>query len=229
MKYFIYSTIILSILCIATNSCSKNDDVQQTQEIPDKTYLKVSDIKGVWTNGDNNLYFISLNSNGRYSFCFNDRLMGAGTYLFDKDTLLLNNGYLYTTDTLFVIIKDTILNINGYIQNFKQVSREKINLSYCKTNEEFSVSKVGEKYSTSFLALTGYAKDIIQYQTDYIAKYQRVKDNSIQQLIKEEYWFYIFRNGMTYTQKCTETGSVIIYLFSNEHRLGAISDKIVKQ
>ena len=50
------------------------------------TYLKTSDLNGVWSvSGSNGIYFIAFTETGHYSLCFNDKLMGAGTYSLDQE------------------------------------------------------------------------------------------------------------------------------------------------
>ena len=217
-------------LCVT--SCSKDDSIngspeQQQQQEP--TYLKTSDLDGVWSvSGSNGLYFIAFTETGHYSLCFNDKLMGAGTYSLDKNTLTLNNGYLYTKDNLKIEKTDKGLTVSGEMLDFKSSNKQSVNVNLIKTGKELPVPKTGETFKIWGLHLTyGSVVTKIQYQSEYLIKYQYCKDNSLQQVIEESMWYYVYCDGLTYTQNCSGNGSVVIYKLQDHY--STLKSQIVKQ
>ena len=57
--------------------------------------------------------------------------------------------------------------------------------------------------------------------------YQFCKDNSLKTLIKEEFWYYVYFNDMTYTQNCAGNGDITIYKLTSH--LTPLSTQIIKQ
>ena len=217
-------------LCVT--SCSKDDSIngspeQQQQQEP--TYLKTSDLDGVWSvSGSNGLYFIAFTETGHYSLCFNDKLMGAGTYSLDKNTLTLNNGYLYTKDNLKIEKTDKGLTVSGEMLDFKSSNKQSVNVNLIKTGKELPVPKTGETFKIWGLHVTyGSVVTKIQYQSEYLIKYQYCKDNSLQQVIEESMWYYVYCDGLTYTQNCSGNGSVVIYKLQDHY--STLKSQIVKQ
>ena len=217
-------------LCVT--SCSKDDSIngspeQQQQQEP--TYLKTSDLDGVWSvSGSNGLYFIAFTETGHYSLCFNDKLMGAGTYSLDKNTLTLNNGYLYTKDNLKIEKTDKGLTVSGEMLDFKSSNKQSVNVNLIKTGKELPVPKTGETFKIWGLHVTyGSVVTKIQYQSEYLIKYQYCKDNSLQQVIEESMWYYVYCDGLTYTQNCSGNGSVVIYKLQDHY--STLKHQIVKQ
>ena len=97
----------------------------------------------VYSNG---IYFIAFTETGHYSLCFNDKLMGAGTYSLDNNTLTLNNGYLYTKDNLKIEQTDKGLTLSGEMFCFKNTNKQSVNISLTKTNKEIPLPKTGETF-----------------------------------------------------------------------------------
>ena len=130
MMIMIAATVVTAILIVTISLISNyqpnyindsiNSSTEQQQQEP--TYLKTSDLNGVWSvSGSNGIYFIAFTETGHYSLCFNDKLMGAGTYSLDKNTLTLNNGYLYTKDNLKIEQTDKGLTLSGEMFDFKSI------------------------------------------------------------------------------------------------------------
>lgn len=208
-------TLLLFAILFAFTSCEKDDGSTKKDDDPIKDevkYLSKADIIGVWTKNENDLYFISLSNNGRYTFCFNQQLMGAGNYTLEKDSIIFSNGYLHTLDKMKISLNNNQLIFKGRISLFKQEIKQEINLSFTKTDEAFAKSVVGEKWkSSSILNIYGNKREYVNILSDYTLQYKLVEDNSLQTLIKEEIWFYIYRNSLTYTQGSTSNGLIHIY------------------
>ena len=225
--------LTMAIFSLCTTSCSKdnsdetNNDTEQTQLEP--TYLQANDLQGVWSVSNSfGLYFIAFTETGHYSLCFNSKLMGAGTYTLEKNTLTLNNGYLYTKDNLKIEKTDKGLTISGEMTDFKSSNKQSVNVNLIKTNKELPIPKTGETFKIWGLHVTyGSIVTKIQYQSEYLIKYQYCKDNSLQQVIEESMWYYVYCDGMTYTQTCSGNGSVVIYKLQDHY--STLKSQIVKQ
>ena len=224
-------TMVLFNLCLTSCSKDDNDDVNNNVEQPQQepTYLQVSDLQGVWSvSGSFGLYFISFTETGHYSLCFNSKLMGAGTYSLEKNTLTLNNGYLYTKDVLTIEKKEDMLILSGDMFDFKSSSKQPVNVNLVKTTKEIPIPKTGETFKIWGLHATyGSVITKIQYQSEYLIKYQYCKDNSLQQVIEEAMWYYVYYDGMTYTQNCSGNGNVVIYKLRDHY--STLKSQIVQQ
>ena len=235
MKKITCVMVLLAMLSLCITSCSKDDDninaptEQEQQNKQEQTYLKTGDLNGVWSvSGSNGLYFIYFTETGHYSLCFNNKLMGAGTYSLDKNTLTLNNGYLYTKDNLKIEKTDKGLTITGEMTDFKSNNKQSVNVNLIKTNKELPIPKTGETFKIWGLHVTyGSIVTIIQYQSEYLIKYQYCKDNSLQQVIEESMWYYVYFDGKTYTQDCSGNGSVVIYKLHDHY--STLKSQIVQQ
>lgn len=225
----------MAIFSLCITSCSKDDidetnnnnDTEQKQQEP--TYLQASDLQGVWSvSGSFGLYFISFTETGHYSLCFNSKLMGAGTFSLAKNTLTLNNGYLYTKDVLTIEKKEDKLILSGDMFDFKSSSKQPVNVTLVKKTKEIPISKTGETFKIWGLHATyGSIVTKIQYQSEYLIKYQYCKDNSLQQVIEEAMWYYVYCDGMTYTQNCSGNGNVVIYKLQDHY--STLKSQIVQQ
>jgi len=227
--------LTMAIFSLCITSCSKDDidetnnnnDTEQKQQEP--TYLQASDLQGVWSvSGSFGLYFISFTETGHYSLCFNSKLMGAGTFSLAKNTLTLNNGYLYTKDVLTIEKKEDKLILSGDMFDFKSSSKQPVNVTLVKKTKEIPIPKTGETFKIWGLHATyGSIVTKIQYQSEYLIKYQYCKDNSLQQVIEEAMWYYVYCDGMTYTQNCSGNGNVVIYKLQDHY--STLKSQIVQQ
>ena len=212
-------------------SCSKDDDnssygIEQPQE---PIFLQESELYGTWSvNGSNGLYFIYFTETGHYALCFNNKLMGAGTYTLEKNALTLTNGYLYKKDVLSVEKESNLLKLSGDMYSFKSNPKQTVNITASKSIIEVPTPKTGETFKiTGLNANYGSTITYIKYQSDYMIDYQFCKDNSLNTLIKEEFWYYVYFDDMTYTQDCAGNGDVTIYKLKSH--LTPLSTQIVKQ
>ena len=227
--------LTMAIFSLCITSCSKDDidetnnnnDTEQKQQEP--TYLQASDLQGVWSvSGSFGLYFISFTETGHYSLCFNSKLMGAGTFSLAKNTLTLNNGYLYTKDVLTIEKKEDKLILSGDMFDYKSSSKQPVNVTLVKKTKEIPIPKTGETFKIWGLHATyGSIVTKIQYQSEYLIKYQYCKDNSLQQVIEEAMWYYVYCDGMTYTQNCSGNGNVVIYKLQDHY--STLKSQIVQQ
>ena len=216
-------------LCITSCSKDGDDNINGSTEQQEPTYLKTSDLIGVWSvSGSNGIYFMAFTETGHYSLCFNDKLMGAGSFSLDSNTLTLNNGYLFTKDILKIDKVDNRLTLSGEMLDFMSSNKQSVNVSLIKTNKEIPLPKTGETFK--IWGLNAHYGDVvtkIQYQSEYLIKYQYCKDNSLQQVIEDSMWFYVYCDGMTYTQDCFGNGSVVIYKLQNHY--STLKSQIVQQ
>lgn len=228
--------LIVSVL-IGLFSCSKenyesdnNDGNNENGQSEETNYLTESDLYGVWAvegNGSD-LYFMSFAETGKYSFCFNSTLMGGGSFSLDNNKLTLNNAYLNTKDELDIIKDGNNLRITGSIYKFKDSSKDSVNITVFKTNRQIPINKTGEVFKIWGLnAYYGKTVTYIKYESENLIKYQYCKDNSIKQVIREQNWFYVLNDSMTYTQNCNGEGNVVIYKLKNN--LANLDTQIVKQ
>jgi hypothetical protein len=223
-----------TILCLA--SCSKDDEgassntQEQEQEEEKQSFVKESDLYGVWVVSGNaaSLYFISFSEAGKYSYCFNSTMMGAGTYKLDKNKLTLYNGYLNTIDVVNLEKDNSQIKITGDLQKFKASTKQSVNISISKMNKELPISKTGEVFKIWGLHNTyGSTITYIKYESEYLIKYQYCKDNSLKQVISEANWFYVYNDDMTYTQDCSGNGEVVIYKLQDHY--STLKSQIIKQ
>lgn len=121
---------------------------EQEQEEEKQSFVKESDLYGVWVVSGNaaSLYFISFSEAGKYSYCFNSTMMGAGTYKLDKNKLTLYNGYLNTIDVVNLEKDNSQIKITGDLQKFKASTKQSVNISISKMNKELPISKTGEVF-----------------------------------------------------------------------------------
>lgn len=231
MKKIPFMMLLTAFFTLCITSCSKDgdDNINGSTEQQEPTYLKTSDLIGVWSvSGSNGIYFMAFTETGHYSLCFNDKLMGAGSFSLDSNTLTLNNGYLFTKDILKIDKVDNRLTLSGEMLDFMSSNKQSVNVSLIKTNKEIPLPKTGETFK--IWGLNAHYGDVvtkIQYQSEYLIKYQYCKDNSLQQVIEDSMWFYVYCDGMTYTQDCFGNGSVVIYKLQNHY--STLKSQIVQQ
>ena len=216
MKNFLF--LFISFLCFC--SCEKNvtsNDYKKPENTIQTT--KYEDICGVWVDSKNELYYIAIYPNGRYTYCINDQLIGSGNCTLTKNRLTLNNGYTYASDVITITKSGTQITLNGYISNNES---QKINISKSfafKKDEELSPSAAGIS-KTSTGGLNYYYDNLkteITFTSDYILKYKytgRSKSTREYKTIKEYTWHYVYRKPYTYGIKFNGgSGLVEIYDF----------------
>ena len=210
--------IAIALMCLLTLSCAYTDTNTNQEE---QKYLTKNDVSGVWVDTNNELYFISLGENGRYSLCLDRYTMSSGTYELDKDIISLHNGYLYTSDKLSIEIKENKLLLRGYMSYFKSNTTKYIDLTLSKSSESISPSMIGVVLESSGGSLSSGGKYLkrrrkVQYTTDCVATYKQeglLASTQEWVNIEEITWFYVFRSPNTYVQSPNGNGEVTIYCF----------------
>ena len=175
-------SVFAAILYLA--SCSKDDDGSssnpqgQEQQEDEQSFVQESDLYGVWSVSGNatGIYFFSFSEAGKYSFCFNSTMMGAGTYKLDKNKLTLYNGYLNTIDVVNLEKDNSQIKITGDLQKFKTSTKQPVNIGIFKMKKELPISKTGEVFKIN---TCGSTITYIKYESDYLIKYQYCRDNSL--------------------------------------------------
>lgn len=223
----IFFIVIISISLFSCGDNDKNEDLEPDNK--ETISLQISDLYGVWSvSGSNGLYFIYFTETGHYALCFNSMIMSAGTFTIEKKSITLTNEYLHKKDVLSVTKNGNVLNLSGDMYNFKSNTKQSININATKSNIDIPTPKTGETFKITGLAANyGSVITYIKYQSDYMINYQYCKDNSLKTLIKEEFWYYVYFNGMTYTQNCIGNGDITIYKLTSN--LSPLSTQIVKQ
>mgnify|MGYP007008333825 CR=1 FL=1 len=205
----------LSILLFCTiifASCSQGELEQETTQEDETNFLTVAEIKGIWIDENNDNFFIYINTDGKYSFCFNQELMGSGEYTLEEDSITFHNKYLSTTDKVKVEVKNNKLTIKGNFQKFKQTEQIYIEKQFHKSNEEAPTSIIGEQWkSNKILNKNGDRREYLDVLTEYIIKYRLVRADGIETTLKEQNWFYINRKDLLYTQTNSGNGEIKLY------------------
>lgn len=202
---FLFCTIIYT-------SCSKNELEQDAIQENETNYLTIAEIKGIWTDENNDNFFIHINTNGKYSFCFNQELMGSGEYTLEKDSITFYNKYLSITNKAKVEVKNNKLAIKGKFQMFKQTGLIYVEKQFNKSNEEAPTSIIGKQWkSNKILNKNGDRREYLDVLTEYIIKYRLVKADGIETPLKEQNWFYINRKDLLYTQTNSGNGEIRLY------------------
>lgn len=200
-------------LGFSITSCSEEEIFDEDVKDEDvKDEITISDISGIWENIDNDLFFISLGSDNKYSFCFTPTLMGSGKYELQNDSIIFYNEYLSTTDKAKVEIENSILKIEGDFMLFKSDNIVKINIVFQHSDEDPTASIIGEQWkSNKILSVGGDQREYLDVLNQYIIKYRRVKANGIETPLKEQNWFYINRKDLLYTQISNGNGKIYLY------------------
>lgn len=231
---------ILITLCVLTFFGCAQENTEHTEPVKQ---LTKSEIVGVWTDPNNDLYFLALSNDGKYSLCLNSTLMGAGTYEFSNNTLTLYNAYLFTKDEISVSKKSGMLNLSGHILTNKGLFLTPIDCSLKKTNESYPKSVVLEErplpeeddgYSLP-PNYVGYSKieQIATYLTEYTAYFisrGKSKYTNKWETFCEYEWYYVYRAPYTYTQLIDGTdGTVTIYNLDKTSLHKYLTTNIVEQ
>lgn len=207
MKY------VIALICFAVlAACSEDENLNE--QIPDNAEngLSVSDIKGIWEGKENDLFFISFSENGKYSFCFNQQLMGSGNYEIDKDSIIFYNQYLSIKDKAKIEINNSTLSIVGSFLMFNRDDSMLFAGHFQKSDEEQPVSLIGEQWrSNKILNVYGDRREYLDVLTEYLIKYRLVKADGIETPIRSKTWFYINRKDLLYAQIKDEDGTIHLY------------------
>lgn len=220
--YFAFYVLIAMSSVVGCGG-SNIDTIEKNEEHNQLTY---EDVSGVWIDPANNFHFLSLSENGRYALCFDRYTMGSGTYVLTNNEIILNNGYLHTSDKLSIAKEQNSLIIKGDMLKYKSTSKTYISKVLNKSNEEISPSMIGviKQPDPNLGSISGggkYSKKeiVITYNTEYTATYKlNGKLSSTKQwvIIEEAIWFYVYRTPYTYTQSPAGDGEIIIYYFDDK-------------
>lgn len=230
MKTYI-SLFILAITLFA--SCSKGEDIEAPSK-KEETYLSVSELTGVWVQDNNDLYFISFTSGGRYSFCLNNQLMGAGKFKLEENNLILDNEYLFTSDVIKVSKQNNKITLSGDLSLFKSQKSKNIYYTFSKSQESLPTSAVGNRpcIMTGLNHLYDNLKIEFDYTSNFICEYLETgtsKKTGKKATIEKHTWFYVYRAPYTYTQEANGDGNVVIYDFDYTCIVGSLNNNIIEQ
>lgn len=208
MKTINLKNYLLLIIVPFIFSCSNNetDDFDDSQVEDDS----IEDISGIWTLPENDIYYIALYPSGKYSFCLSDYLIGSGTYYLNGNTLILNDGYTYRKNELFVKLENSKLNIRGnlygipnpipghkeYIQTVSFYLDKSINESFSKSIAGFYKCEEG--------TLNAYYSTVINeldFISNYLFKYTstgKSRSNGRWKTLKNDTYYYNYREPYVY-------------------------------
>ncbi len=184
-------------------------DNNSSQKQPDEPSLTLSDIKGVWVDMGNPLYYVAIYSNGRYTFCLNDMLIGSGKCVLEKGTLTFHNEYTYVSDKVAVALLGDRLVVKGQVTDHKQVVHSINKQFQLNSNEQLSPSLAGySNYWTGGLNVYyDNTRVDLTFTSDYIFVYEhtgRSKKTGQYSTIRYYMWYYVYRKPYTYGFKINE-------------------------
>ena len=117
-------------------------------------------------------YNISINQNGRYTYCLNDKLIGSGKCTLEKNTLVLNDDYVYSSDLITINKLNNKLSMQGKVSKMNS-SKESINKQFVLSeSEQYSPSISGvnktatgglNKYYDNLLLIIGTPNLVYQF------------------------------------------------------------------
>lgn len=191
--------IIIMIFCCLTGiasccaSCTKEED--SNSPIPDEVdepKNTIDNIVGVWESVNNDLFFISISTQGRVSYCFNRYTMGIGHGTLIEKKLIIENDYSGFSDELYVENTNDILYLRGSLKKKGTNENESISLSFKKINEEIVNSYIGQFWKGLVSLGGGYTDSSLSFLGENIVQYKRYKRGSWD-VSHESLWYYIPR------------------------------------
>ncbi len=216
MKQIIY---VLSIL-IFLSSCEKDEVISSgnnnNSNNIEEIQIKVSDINGVWALSSNDMYFISFMEGGKYSFCFNNHLMGSGTFSLKGKEVSLYNSYSNKIEKMSVELCQGKLRLKGDVYLFDSERTEYFSGDFIKTTETASPSLVGVEKSGGLYGFGPYGETVydgVTFISDNIAKHTHIfeyKDTG-REKTTTRYYYYVYRIPIIYTQELEKDGYIVIY------------------
>lgn len=193
-------------------SCA-NDDENEELSKPNEPTLELSDISGVWVNPSNSLYYIAIYPSGKYTYCFNNRLIGSGRCSLDNKTLYLYDEYTYASDKVCIDKMNNKLTVYGNVTNMKS-SKEYVSNQFIYSSESLSPSIAGVK-KTSTGGLNYYYDNLnkeISFISDMVFQYVytgRNKYSNQYKTITHYTWRYVYRKPYTYGIKLNQEDYVV--------------------
>ncbi len=203
--------LLLITLLLFSLSCANE------KEEPANLWLTADDIAGVWVDKSNDKFFIRISSDGKYSFCLTSELMGSGEFLLNNNMITFKNKYLSSVDEALIEIIDGELFLSGSFNLMTYEGHERgtgIMKYYKKTKESDPPSFIGKQINFLWVPTSGGydTKERLEVLSEYIIKYQKIKKSgSIQSTLVDRNWYYVYRNGLFYTQKVDGDGRITLY------------------
>lgn len=198
-------------------SCENNEEDEDLTQ-PSVPTLQISDICGIWVDSSNSLYYIAIYPSGKYTYCFNNRLIGSGRCSLSDNSLYLNDEYTYASDVVTINKSNNKLILYGSVTN-TDFSKEYISGQFIYSSESLSPSIVGAR-STSTGGLNQYYDNLykeISFISDVIFQYVytgRNKSTLQYKTIAQYTWRYVYRKPYTYGVKLNNGDNVVeIYDF----------------
>lgn len=228
----LFAGYLLLIACgLIVYSCGSGGENNIVTE--NEVYLLKDDIKGTWLIDNQDLFFFRFDEYGQYTFCFDKTMMGAGNYTLNQNIIVLHNEFTNTYDSLSVNLTSK-LTLVGEIKKFKSQEKIRINLFLDKFSDDPFESIIGSHWETRHKYTNIYTgpKDVME-NIDIISKYlltYTVRNYSgLKDLVEQKNMFYIYNNGLTYTQS-TSSDKVTIYNipYTYHFNLGSLADLEVK-
>ena len=212
------SMMLVMISLFGFISCTEDEDNEDFSQ-PTTPTLQLSDICGVWVNPSNSLYYIAIYPSGKYTYCFNNELIGSGKCSLNDNTLCLNDDYTYKSDLITVNMSENKLTLYGNVTKIN-LTKEYISQQFIYSSESLSPSIIGVK-ETSTGGLNKYYNNLyteISFISDLIFEYVytgRHRNTYQYKTIAHYIWRYVYREPYTYGIKLNQgDGLVEIYDFS---------------
>lgn len=207
------TTLFFGVCC---NPMDTGTDMD-TPNTPDEPSLSLKDISGVWVDPTNEWYYISIYPSGRYTYCFNEELIGSGTCELENNQLTLHDNYTYSSDIVKISLNNDQLEIEGQVSDWK-LNKTPIFKFFNLSDEKFSQSVIGSSLSASGGLYKDYekVKKEIKFISDVNFTYEstgKLKSTGEWKTISNKTWYYVYRNPYTYGLRIGGDNKVEIYEF----------------
>lgn len=130
MKKHFNIILLVTALFLSFSACSKDDkEFKSSNIVEDEPKNTIDKIAGVWESVNNDLFFISINTQGRVSYCFSQNTMGIGHGTLIEKKLTIENDYLGFSDEPYVENNNGLLYLRGLIKKKGTNENESISFS----------------------------------------------------------------------------------------------------
>ena len=216
MRHLSYLFVFSLIVCVYSCTSEKDTVDETNQENTQK--LQFSDICGVWVDNNNDLYYIAIYPSGKYSYCFNNKMIGSGVCTLNDNILCLNDEYTNASDNISIQYLNSTLTLSGDITKFNLIS-EHIYKQFIKSSESLSPSVVGKK-KTATGGLNMYYDNLrqeISFTSNIIFEFNYTgtsRSTGQYKTISHYTWRYVYRKPYTYGIKINDNNNIVeIYDF----------------
>lgn len=193
MKKHFNIILLVTALFLSFSACSKDDkEFESPNIVEDEPRNTINKIAGVWESVNNDLFFISISTQGRVSYCFNRYTMGIGHGTLIEKKLTIENDYSGFSDELYVENTNDILYLRGLLKKKGTNENESISLSFKKIDEENVYSFIGQFWTGLVSLGGGYTDSSLSFVGDNVVQYKRYKRGSWD-VSHESLWYYIPR------------------------------------